>query len=184
MIENMATVATPILNAPLIRRIRRNHGLEHATIHVLSRKHKGLSMAGRADNTGFLLYGDVETEAVETAVNEALKRMQGGEHGLAVHPNCGTGLVTSGLLTSLAAMVGFSGTRNTVQEFFGRLPLVLLLSIMALIVSQPLGLALQRHFTTLGDPGDLEIVEVSRHEVKTPLGGDGLTVHRVKTRFG
>ena len=50
-----------------------------------------------------MLLGDVPTEQVESAVREALQRLKAGERGLAVHPNCGTNLATTGLLaTSLA----------------------------------------------------------------------------------
>lgn len=183
MIEQMAQVSRPVLDIPFIRRTRRNHALEHATIHMLSRRIKKLSIAGRADDGGFYLYGEVETDTVRECADEALGRMQRGEHRWAVHPNCGTGLVTTSLLTSAAAMIGLAGKRETPQDTFNRLPLVMVLTIGALIVSQPLGLALQEHFTTLGEPGDLEIVEVSRHQPNIPFTGP-LVVHRVHTRYG
>ncbi len=184
MIESLGTLLTPIINLRPIRRVRRNHGLEHATIHLLSRKIQNLSMAGRSVVDGFFLYGNAETEEVEKAVNEALKRMQGGDHHLAVHPNCGTGLVTAGFLTSMATLVGTAGVGERWQEKLSRLPSLILLSIMAIIVAQPTGLSLQRYITTLGDPGDLEIAEIVRREVKVPFSGDTLTVHRVWTRRG
>ena len=184
MIESFATVASPVLSMPIVRRIRRNHGLEHATIHLLSKKIRNLKMAGRADTQGFLLYGDAETELIRTCVTEALHRMQNGDHMLAVHPNCGTGLVTTGLMTSMAAIIGLRGARETFEDSFNRLPLVMLLTIGAPIVSQPIGLSLQQHITTLGDPGDLELVDVTKHEVKTPFSSEPMTVHRVRTRLG
>lgn len=184
MIQFLALLAAPLLNIPIIRRIRRNHGLEHATIHVLSHKVKNLSMAGRSTNTGFYLYGNVPTLEVEAAVLEALHRMRKGEQGLAIHPNCGTGLVTAGLMTSLATMVGTTGMRNTFSERLSRLPTIILLSTLSLILSQPLGLALQLHFTTLGDPGDMKVVNISRTEFPIPLAGQRLTVHFVRTTAG
>jgi len=42
----------PILQLQPIDRIRRNHGLEHATIHVLSSR-KRRSMAGYSDTKAF-----------------------------------------------------------------------------------------------------------------------------------
>ena len=51
---------------PIVSTIRRNHGLEHATIHVLSSHHLRLSMVGHATLDGFNLYGDVETSEVDT----------------------------------------------------------------------------------------------------------------------
>jgi len=68
MIQFLAILAAPLLNLPVIRRIRRNHGLEHATIHMLSRKQKNLNIAGRSTSAGFYLYGNVPTAEVEAAV--------------------------------------------------------------------------------------------------------------------
>jgi hypothetical protein len=182
MIQFLAILAAPILNMPVIRRIRRNHGLEHATIHVLSRNVKNLSMAGRSTITGFYLYGNVSTLEVETAVREAQQRMHDGERGLALHPNCGTGLVTAGFLTGLASLAGTAGMKRGLMDRLSRLPTIVLLSTMALILAQPLGLSLQQHFTTLGDLGDMEIVNISRSEFPIPLGGQRMTVHFVRTR--
>jgi uncharacterized protein YqhQ len=182
MIQFLAIIAAPILNTPLIRRIRRNHGLEHATIHILSHKVKNLSLAGRSTITGFYLYGNVPTGEVEAAVREALRRMKNGERGLAIHPNCGTGFVTAGLLTSIAALVGTVGMKRGLVERLSRLPTIVLLSTMSLILSQPLGLALQQHFTTLGDLGDMEVVNVRRSEFPIPLAGQRMTVHFIHTR--
>ena len=184
MIQFLAVALAPLLNLPVIRRVRRNHGLEHATIHMLSRKVKNLSLAGRSTSSGFYLYGNVPTPEVESAVDEALSRMQHGEHGLAIHPNCGTGLVTAGLLTSLATLVGTSGMRSGILERLSRLPSIILLSTLSLILAQPLGLALQQHITTLGDLGDLEVIAISRFEFPIPLAGQRLTVHYVRTRSG
>ena len=35
--ERLAAYAEPVTRHPFILRVRRNHGLEHATIHVLNR---------------------------------------------------------------------------------------------------------------------------------------------------
>jgi hypothetical protein len=93
-----------------INRIRRNHGLEHATIHVLSEGHKRFSAQGNSDHRGFHLniYGDVTEEEVAAAVTEAHRRLRAGERHLAVHPNCGTVLVTTAVLATLAAQAVLS----------------------------------------------------------------------------
>lgn len=178
MLQELADMARPVLDFPYIRRTRRNHGLEHATIHVLSGKRYRLS--GRSDDGGFVLLGDVATEDVETAVREALRRMQNGEHGLAVHPNCGTNLVTTGFLASLVGLVGMAGSSR--KDSFNRLPMVMVVMMFVILYSQPLGLNLQKYFTTEGDPGDLEVLKITRSEVNIPLSGQPLTVHRVSTR--
>lgn len=179
MFEQLATLAQPVLDLPVIRRTRRNHGLEHATIHILSSRIKNLKMAGRSTDAGFYLFGEAPTEMIETAVNDALRRMRHGEHNLAVHPNCGTNLVTTGFMTSIAAMVGMSGSSRR-EDLFNRLPLVMLLTMGAVLFSQPIGMSLQKHFTTDGDPGDMEVISITRSQVQTPFG-DTLTVHTVIT---
>jgi hypothetical protein len=62
------------------------------------------------------------------------------------------------------------------------LPLVMLMMMGAVLLSQPLGMDLQRHFTTDGDPADLEIVGVSRQVVRMPFSNKPVAVHRVTTR--
>jgi hypothetical protein len=178
MLEQLAVFAQPVLNFPVVRRTRRNHGLEHATIHLLSGKRYRLS--GRSSGSGFLLFGEVPTDAVESSVHEALRRMRGGEHHLAVHPNCGTNLVTAGLLTSLVAMIGLAGTDR--RESWNRLPLTMILMMLTVLLSQPLGMNLQRYFTTDGDPGNLEVLAITRSEVRTPFSSRPVTVHHVATR--
>jgi hypothetical protein len=179
MIEELAKTAQPILDLPLVRRTRRNHGLEHATIHILSSRIKGLQMAGRSTDSGFVLIGEAPTELVETSVQDALRRMRGGEHNLAIHPNCGTNLVTTGLLTSVVAALGLSGVSR--KESFNRLPGVMLLMMFTVLFSQPLGSALQKYFTTDGDPADLEVIRITRSEVTMPLSNGPTTMHRVVT---
>jgi hypothetical protein len=179
LVEQLADFAQPILDLPLVRRTRRNHGLEHATIHVLSNRIRNLQMAGRSTDSGFVLLGEADTPMVESAVRDALRRMQQGEHHLAVHPNCGTNLVTSGFMVTMAAMLGTMGASR--RNVWNRMPTVMLLAMVALLFSQPLGLSLQRHITTDGDPADLEIVSITRGQMRFPLNNAPITVHRVVT---
>ncbi len=180
MIEQLAQWMNPLLRTPIARRTRRNHGLEHATIHILSGRIRNLHMAGRSNQEGFILLGEAPTEMIESAARDALRRMQNGEHSLAVHPNCGTNLVTTGFMATLAAMIGFSGASrraNTLDRF----PAVTVLVMAAILLSRPLGTNLQKHITTDGNPADLEIISITRDTVRTPFGGS-MTIHRVKTR--
>lgn len=181
IIEQLAGIARPILEAPTVRRVRRNHALEHGTIHVLSRRVRNLRVAGHSSHTGFVIIGNATAEQVESAAQEALRRMQQGEQSLAVHPNCGTNLVTSAFLTTLVAAVGLRGNRPLTPNRFSW---VMTGVMVALLVSQPLGMALQRHFTTKGDPGDLEIEGVTTGEMSVPLTGTPVSVHSVTTRKG
>jgi hypothetical protein len=179
MMPMIATLLRPALNNPVIRRTRRNHAYEHATIHMLNRQRYTLS--GNSNAGGFMLIGDVPTEKVETAAKEALRRLRAGENQLALHPNCGTNLVTTGLLTTSIAALGFTGTNR--RSAWERFPIIMLLMMFAALYSQPLGMTLQKYITTEGDPGDLEYVSVTRRETSLSVVGK-FVIHEVKTSRG
>ncbi len=44
-----------LLDLPYILETRRNHALEHATLHMLAREHQG-PMAGHSNPTGFFIF--------------------------------------------------------------------------------------------------------------------------------
>jgi hypothetical protein len=171
-----STPVQELVNLPIVSLIRRNHGLEHATLHILAQRYPGRPLAGHSDTGGFWLLGDVPTDGLQQAVEEALRRLRAGEERLAVHPNCGTNFVTAGSLAGLAAVLGMLGVGERRRDKFERLPLVVTLATLALILAQPLGLALQRNVTTSGQPGALEVVSI------TPGKRAGMPAHRVKTR--
>ena len=164
-----------LFDSSLITRIQRNHGLEHATIHILSRRNGNLSLVGRSDWNGFTLYGPVDTAEVKHSAQEALRRLRQGEAELAVHPRCGTVLATTGLLTGLAAFVAISFDGGRGRFRWASIPAAILAATLAALVAQPLGLVLQERFTTTGHPGNLEIKSISVN----PTGN--LITHRVET---
>lgn len=154
----------------IIERIRRNHATEHATIHVLSSRVPSLAVAGRADHKGFFLYGNVPTETIRTAVQDALNRLQAGEAQLAVHPRCGTNLAVAGLLAGLSSLVATAGRP---QSLLDRLPRMLLATTVAVLAAQPLGPVIQQKVTTSPNLDGVKITGISRQK----LGR--VTVHRV-----
>ena len=162
-----------ILETPVIARMRRNHALEHATIHILTQRNPYLRLVGRTGLRGFYLYGEVETEEVASAASEALARLQAGERYLAIHPRCGTNLATAGVLAGLASFIALSERR---KSRLAQLPQVLLAATAAVIVAQPLGLALQEYVTTSTDLKGVTIEGV-RRQVR-----GNVTVHEVIVR--
>jgi len=165
-----------VLSTPVVARLRRNHGLEHATLHVLAQHNPKRHLAGYSDVAGFWILGDLTTQEVQSAVAEALQRMQAGEKNLAVHPNCGTNFVTSGILASLAAFVALFGAGRRTRDWLERLPLAATLATLALIISHPLGLLIQERVTTSGQPGALQVVKI------TPSRRGRMQAHRVITQ--
>lgn len=126
--------------------VRRNHGIEHATVHVLTERDPQLSLVGRADTTGFNIYGEVDQAVLESATREAIARLQAGQGHLAVHPRCGTQIVVGGLLTGLAAAAAI-GRRARLDK----LPNIILATTMAAFVSPRVGLKVQEKITTSPD---------------------------------
>jgi hypothetical protein len=161
----------------LLSRIRRNHGLEHATIHLLSRKFPKKTLVGRSDSKGFFLFGDIPTETLRETLSEALERLRNGEHELAVHPNCGTNIVTAAMLAGGASFLSLMGSKEEDwRQRLERLPLAIAATVLALLVARPAGRAAQQHITTIADPGNLEIAGI-RMFTRGPA-----TVHRVITK--
>ena len=179
MLEQFAGRIAPLLNIPYVKRTRRNHGLEHATVHLLSRRFKNSPMMGRSSDAGFVLFTQVEPEDVEKAVNEALRRMKNGEHSLAIHPGCGTSRLTTGMLASMVAVVSVSGVSR--KEAWNRLPYLMVVMMLTNLFSEPLGLNLQRFFTTDGDPGDMEVLEITSKPARMPLTFQPITLYTIRT---
>lgn len=133
-------------------------------------------MVGRSDLGGFTLYGTVDIEDVRQASQEALRRLQGGQADLAVHPRCGTIIATTGLLTGLSAFLAVSAMGNPRRRFrWAAIPEAILAATLASLVSQPIGMLLQERFTVTGNPGNLAITDITR------LPNQRMTVHRIKT---
>ena len=158
---------TPSLMA---RRLRQHHGIEHATVTLLSRRLPGTFIAARSDLQGFIVYGNVDALTLRAAVEEALVRLQQGERQLAVHPNCGTNLVVSGLLSGSAAWLLSSGRK---RPWWDRLPGAILGATLALMLAPPIARWAQENITTSPEIADLRVGNVVKLE-RGPI-----TQHRV-----
>jgi len=150
--------------------LRQHHGVEHATVSLLTQRVPGVRVMAHSDLAGFTVVGDVDTATLQAMVEEALARLQRGEKGLAVHPNCGTNLVTAGALAGLSALLLASG-RN--RSWWDRLPSAILGATLALIVAGPAGYWMQANVTTSADVPGLRVEAVYRVE------GGPVTRHRV-----
>ena len=149
-----------------ITALRRNHAIEHATAAVLVGKIRaGTRLMGRATTDGFYIYGDASTEAVSQAAEEGLARLKQGEHNLAVSPLCGTNLAVAALLAGLASMLAMRGKKET-----NRLPNVLLATLAAVILAQPLG-------RLLSFPLAAEIAAVNVNIAGVTSKGKGMRTH-------
>ena len=164
-----------ILDIPVLSRIRRNHGLEHATINILSQRFPYRRLAGYSFPGGFFILGDIPTADLREAVIQALVRMNNGERTLAIHDHCGTNYVASGFVAGLLAWLGMAGAKSK-RDKVERLPLVIALATFGFIASQSLGPVLQQRVTTSGDPQGMSILDVF------PIKFGQFSLHRVGTQ--
>ncbi len=130
--------------------VRQVHALEHATAWILEQGinpngNTNDNFGGMSTDKGFYLYGSVDSNALDTAVKQALSRLKGGEWNLAVHPRCGTNLSVAILLTT--------GLALGANFFFPKDPLQQILSFSvaaktAFEIAPDLGSAAQKYLTT------------------------------------
>jgi hypothetical protein len=168
-----------LLDLPLISRVRRNHALEHATLRILGERHPNLRLMGRSSLWGFYIYGDVSTENLLSATREGLRRLKAGEREMAIHPNCGSNYVVAGTIAGLSAFLALGGLsrnrRESLLARLARLPMACATATLGIILSRPLGAALQAHVTTEAEVGHLYIAGVQKNERA------GSPVHFVRT---
>ena len=148
-----------ILDLPLLLETRRNHAVEHATLHILARKYKNMSMGGHSNPTGFYLMGNFTKDDIMTAAAEAMDRLRSGESELAIHEGCGTNVATSTLLPAFFAYLPMTRIRSLFWRFM-LIPFAILLAVFGYFLSRPLGPWLQRNVTTEADLGGMRIVEI------------------------
>jgi hypothetical protein len=161
-----------IFDIPPYLATRRNHALEHATLHVLARKYDEKQLGGHSNPTSFYIFGEIATDDLRDAVNEAMTRLRAGEKELAIHPGCGTNAASSMVLPAMFALFPFQGSRSSRRRFL-LLPIALLFGVFGFFLSKPLGPWLQRNVTTEADLGDMRVAEI----IHVRKG-----VHRVMTK--
>jgi len=164
-----------ILDLPFILETRRNHALEHATIHILSNKYPDRHLAGHSNPTGFYILGNVTTEDLTSSVTEAWNRLRAGESELAIHPGCGTNFATTALMAGTFAWFPLSGSKSLRRRFW-LLPFAIAFGVFGYLLSQPLGPVLQEKVTTEANLGDLRVESI------TPVRNRSTTLHRVITK--
>ena len=158
----------------VVRRVRQNHGLEHATVAVLLEEGVRPPLGGYSTPGGFFIFSRAPTEVVTQAAYLALDRMKEGQRELAISPYCGTNLVTGAVLAGLVSSIIMGRREGRLR----RLPTAAVAILGATLVSRPLGMALQRRATTLADVADLEIISVRRHWLP---GVGSHKLHRIDT---
>ena len=134
-----------LLNLP--RRLRQNHALEHATVNLLTQRHADAYIVGFSRVLGFTLYTNLATADVVVAATEALQRLKAGQHDLAIHANCGTGLLATAALTTAGTLISMGSPRLSLRQRIERLPTTMLVNAALILLARPVGTWLQAHIT-------------------------------------
>ncbi len=163
-----------ILNWGPVSLTRRNHGLEHATLNLLVKKQSGV-FTGHSDHRGFWIIGDVSTDLLLATAREALERMKAGEKALAIHQNCGTNFVTTGLVAGSMTWLFTLGRANSFKKKVNRWSTLVMVSTIAAVLAYPLGFKMQEKVSVSGEPGNLVIKQIVRYERPGPV------MHRIFT---
>ncbi len=180
MDETLPTPKQPFLLS-LISRTRRNHALEHATLNVLGERHLYRRVGGISTPWGFYIFGDVPTEELAAAAQEALRRLRVGQRQMAVHANCGTNFAAAAILAGLGTFLVLGGSSKNRQKGFlnrlARLPLACLAALGGIHLARQVGPVIQAHVTTCPDVGGLCIASVAQQR-----RADASAVHLVRTQ--
>lgn len=139
----------------LAKRLRQNHALEHATIAILQQHDPRVRIIARSTSRGFRLYGTARMEEVKLAVDEALRRLHGGESQLAIADRCGTTIAVGVLVGTLGLWLN-EFMRSPRQK----ITLGIITSLAIAISSQPVGLFAQRHITTESKLDGIQVRDV------------------------
>jgi hypothetical protein len=148
-----------ILDLPPVLATRRNHALEHATLHVIESKFPSLHLAGHSNPSGFFVFANVSRDELSSAITQAMSRLRAGERNLAIHAGCGTNMATSLVMSSLLAFLPVSGRKSTLSRVL-MLPIGVIFALLGYALSQPMGPWLQAKVTTEADMGDLRVVDI------------------------
>lgn len=156
---------TSIAPMQMLSHIRKNHAMEHATLHLLTKAMPNVSFSGYSFIKGFWIMGKAELQDVQKNVEMAYAKLKNGEHQLAVHPGCGTNIAVTGLCTAAAAMLttlGLSEEDSKLERFSA----FTTAGMVGALIGRPLGPKMQKYITTDADVHDLTIVSITCSAVR------------------
>ncbi|MGM0419399.1 MAG: DUF6391 domain-containing protein [Bacillota bacterium] len=133
-------------------RLRKNHGLEHATINILEERYNYQGLAGYADENGFYIIGADDVFRVEVAAQEGRDRLIQGESELTIHERCGTTLTAANLISAVILIFLLFWTG------YFTLWTILIAMLVANFTGPLLGDILQRNITTSAQVQNMKII--------------------------
>jgi len=133
--------------------LKRNHALEHATINILEEKYGIKNLNGLAVEEGFYISWTYDPMYVLETAKEGLHYLNQGHRELAIHKRCGT----IALGANIVAVIFF-----IIFLILWGFNLFTLISpvIIGILIGKPVGIFLQRYFTTDTHVENIEILGV------------------------
>ncbi len=173
---NLVTIPYQLVKIALNKDIRRNHALEHATIHVLEERFGIGGLTGLANENGFIIQGNVAPEYLRDAALIALKRLQRGEYWLSVHNRCGTSIIAANFVSSLFFVfllwqTGMFSLLNVLVAIFA-----------AQLIGPLAGRTVQKYITTSANVDRMQILRVE-YKTKVTTGFLGIPVRLAPSEF-
>ena len=148
---NLFSVPKQIYKIATNPKLRKNHGLEHATINILEKEYGYNDLAGYAEEDGFYIMGVNNTVYVEEAARKGLRLMQKGKEELAIHKRCGTSMTVANFLSAIIFLsLLFSSGHFSILN-------MIIAIIIANLVGPYIGQIVQRKFTTTSKVKEMEI---------------------------
>ena len=155
------------LKINIISHIRKNHAMEHATIHMLAKMLPKVSFSGYSIHKGFWIIGKAELQDVHKAAEMALAKLRNGDSNLAIHPNCGTNLAVTGLCVAGAALLTTHGLKDD-DPLSSKFSAFVTAGMAGVLASRPLGPRVQQWITTDPDVQKLSIDSINLSQLRGP----------------
>lgn len=151
-IFNLVNVPSQIYHIATNPSLRKNHGLEHATVNILEKEYGFRNLAGYAEESGYYIIGADNTWVVEEAARKGLHLMKSGYGELAIHKRCGTSMTVANFISAIIFLLLLFYTGHF--SIFNMLIAV----ILANLIGPYFGQIIQKYFTTTADVRDMEII--------------------------
>ena len=151
------------MTIPWIEALKKNHGLEHATVSLLLERGTRTPIGGYSAPGGFIVWAKAAPNVVADAARDALELLEDGHSDLAVSAHCGTNFVVATVLGGMTAYLAGRGrglgpiVRGTVLGI-----------LVAKTLGQPIGKLLQRKVTVTVEPAGM-VIESTRVLRRSPV---------------
>ncbi|MGM0436829.1 MAG: DUF6391 domain-containing protein [Bacillota bacterium] len=158
---NLFSVPKQLYQIATNPKLRKNHGLEHATINILEKEYGYNDLAGYAEEDGFYIMGVNNNIYVEEAARKGLNLMKNGKNELAIHKRCGTSMTVANFLSAIIFLFLLF-----TSGYFSILNMIIAI-VVANLIGPYLGQIVQRKFTTTSEVKEMEIKKSYFAEAKS-----------------